>query len=167
MATGPSPLIPFLLVATLGFLLHGRGLMDDISLVSDAEDSAFTLLLVIPIVVLLLVYQITQSLVLPLAVILIIYAVTKMFLGPLVLILIIYFLSIYLPSFEYSPGNNTYRSGQVYNERNTDEYGWGCLLLFAVFLALHGVFSEGFGQWGIVLIAVLFFLVYNFQCSSY
>lgn len=166
MAAGPSPLIPFLLVATLGFLLHGRSLMEDISLVSDAEDSAFTLLIVVPIVVLLLVYQITQSLVLPLAVILIIYAVMKMFLGPLVLILVIYFLSVYLPTFEFLQGNNSH-SSQGYHDSNRDEYGWGCVLLFATFLALHGMFSEGFCQWGLVLIAILFFLLYNFQCSPY
>ena len=156
MATGPSPLIPFLLVATLGILLHGRSLMDDISLASDAENSAFTVLLVVPVAVLLLVYQITQSLVLPLAIVLIIYAVTKMFLGPLVLILVIYFSSIYLPSFELFRG-----SGQVYHERDRDEYGWGSILLFAAFLSLHGMFSEGFSQWGLVLVAVLLFLLYN------
>ncbi|KAL3498012.1 hypothetical protein ACH5RR_040744 [Cinchona calisaya] len=159
--TGPSPLIPFLMVATLGFLLHSQGLFEDISLVSDAQDSAFTLLLVLPIVVLLLVYQFTQSLVLPLAAILIIYAVTKMYLGPLVLIVVIHFLSVYLPSFEFLQGNNRY------HDRDRDEYGWGCVLFFALFLALHAMFSEQFGQWGLVLIAVLVFLLYNFQSSPY
>ncbi|CAI9095041.1 OLC1v1030897C1 [Oldenlandia corymbosa var. corymbosa] len=163
MNSGPSPLIPLLLVGTLSFLLHGRSFLEDISFVSDAEDSAFTLLLVIPIVVLLVVHQVTQSLVLPLAIVLVAYTVSKMFLGPLLLIAIIYVLSVWVPSFEFFNG----RGGVHQGNYSSDEHGWGCALLFAVFLALRFIFADGCGQWGLVLVAVLFFLLYNFQSSPY
>lgn len=158
MGSQPSPVIPFLMVAVLGFLVHGWSVIEDISIVSDhAEDTAFTLILVVPLVILLLIYFTSQSLVLPLAILLITYAISKMILGPLFLILIIYFLSVYAPSFDGD--RNRRRSG------GGDEYGWGCVLLFVVFLALHGLFSQGGSYWGLVILAVLFFVFTNFNCS--
>lgn len=169
MGSQPSPVIPFLMVAVLGFLVHGWSVIEDISIVSDhAEDTAFTLILVVPLVILLLIYFTSQSLVLPLAILLITYVISKMILGPLFLILIIYFLSVYAPSFD---GDRVFRgfSNSNSNRRRSggggDEYGWGCVLLFVVFLALHGMFSQGGSYWGLVILAVLFFVFTNFNCS--
>lgn len=157
-------MIPFLLVAVLGLLLHGRTVMEDISLVSDAENATFRVILVIfPLVVLLLVYLTTQSLVLPLVIMLVIYTLRKMIIGPFLLILIIYLLSVYAPSYEFFQGN----SHQVFHGGDrSGEYGLGCVLLLVVFLALHGMFSQGGSHWGLLILAVLFFIFTNFNCSS-
>lgn len=167
MGSQPSPVIPFLIVAVLGFLVHGRSVIEDISIVSDhAEDTAFTLILVLPLVILLLIYFTSQSLVLPLAILLITYAISKMILGPLLLILIIYFLSVYAPSLDGDHVFRGFSNRRRRTEGGGDEYGWGCVLLFVVFLALHGMFSQGGSYWGLVILLVLFFVFTNFNCSS-
>lgn len=132
MAKGPSPLIPLLLVLTLGLLLHGQCLINTVSL---AEDINLTFFLVIPLLAILLVHYTTQSIMLPLSVILLTYTVSKILIGPLVLVIIIYLASFYAPSLQ---GNN-YQQSRVYGHE--DGFGgWGLAMLVFLFFLLIQLF---------------------------
>lgn len=160
MAKGPSPIIPLLLVLILGLVLLGQTLIRNLSLVLEAQDTTFTFILFIPLLACLFIYYTTQTIILPLALILITYMVTKMLLGPLVLILIVYLSMCCGSSYQWRHGN---ASAGAHSLRDVDENGgWWWMLLAIAFLTLHGMFSlEEGSKWGLALVIVLFFILYN------
>ncbi|KAH6824454.1 hypothetical protein C2S53_002864 [Perilla frutescens var. hirtella] len=148
IAKGPSPLIPLLLVVTLGLLLRGNSfpVSLELPLVSDAEQAIFMAIVFIPFLLFLAIYSANHAIVLPLALIFVTYTVTTMLLGPLMLILIIYLASDYLPAFK----------------SNGEELGWGCLLLVG-FLLLQWILSEEGRQSGALLLAVVVLICYSLR----
>lgn len=165
MAKGPSPLIPLLLVFTLGLLLHGETMMGYFSsALETAQDTSF---FIVPVLTVLVMYYTTQTFILPAVTIaLMIYLVTKILLGPLFLIFLLC-LTAFLGSSSSLQWQYSYRSAVRINGGSYgDEFGgWGwLLLLLLVFLALHGVFSFAEGnEWAFALLAVLVFVAYNFS----
>ena len=165
MATGPSPVIPFLLVVTLGLAIYGGSLTNNVSPLSNIEQATLDLLLVIPLLVLLLVYIFGESIIVPLTIVLVTYTVSKMLLSPLVLVLIIYFVSIFLPFFELY-----YIKRGDYHEREMMEYEGRSILLLVVFLFLSSLLCHGDGnnKLGIVVVVVVLYFLYDLsQYSSY
>lgn len=100
MVAGPAPVIPFLMVLTLGLVIHGGSLMNTVYLISDAEQATLDFVLVSPLLVLLLVHFLSETIIFPLALALATFMVSKMLLGPLVLIFAIYFASVIFPSLQ-------------------------------------------------------------------
>lgn len=148
MTKGPSPLIPLLLVVTLGLLLRGNSFPAslELPLVSDAEHAVFMAIVIIPFLLFLALYSARYTIVIPLATILVTYTVSTMLLGPLMLILVIYLASDHLPAFK----------------SNSEDLGWGCLLLVG-FLLLQWILSEEGRQSGALIVALVVLICYSFR----
>ncbi|KAL9167742.1 hypothetical protein ABFS82_05G117000 [Erythranthe guttata] len=156
---GPSPLIPLLLVVSLGLLLRMNdsiifpiNLIPDYYLpllaeISDAENAIFLCVLCIPFLVALAVYSSSHSIVLPIALVLVTYTVATVLLGPLVIILIVYMGGVWLPCFKCY---------------GSEEFGLGCLFVLVFFLMQQGFSDEG-GRSGAVILAVVIFFCYHFS----
>lgn len=157
MVPGPSPVIPFLLVLTLGLVIHGGSLMNTVALISDAEQATLNFVLVIPLLFLLLVHFLSATIIVPLALVLITFVVRKMLLGPLVLVFIIYFASVFFPSLQtYYTGRGTYHEGE------TNEYEGGSTLILVIFLVLSSLVYQGDGnKLGLLLVAMLLYFFCN------
>ncbi|KAL8498686.1 hypothetical protein ACS0TY_021865 [Phlomoides rotata] len=150
MAKGPSPLIPLLLVVALGLLLRSDSFPAalNLPLVSEAENTLFTFIILIPFVVLVAIYSTTHSILLPLALLLVTYTVTTKLLGPLTLILIVYLVSVCSPSFKC----------------NGEELAWGCALALGFFV-LHWLLADEGRHWPTVIIAIILFFSFHFSSS--
>ncbi|KAL7111928.1 hypothetical protein ACP275_05G120100 [Erythranthe tilingii] len=156
---GPSPLIPLLLVVSLGLLLRmNDSIIFPINLnpdyylpllaeISDAENAIFMFVLCVPFLVALAVYSSSHSIVLPIALVLVTYTVATVLLGPLVLILIVYMGGVWLPCFKCD---------------SSEEFGLGCLLVL-VFFFMQRSFSDEGGRSGAVILAVVIFFCYHFS----
>lgn len=159
MADGPRPLIPFLMVITLWFIIYGRSLMNSFSLV---EKMSFDFLVVVPILLLLFIYFSSQSVIVPLILVLVMYIVFKTLLGPLILIFIIYFLSVYLPMIGTYRRRGGGRGGYFERDGGYENVGWGSVWFFVMFIVLYGLFYEGEGHdWYIALVITVIFILYN------
>ncbi|KAL2517301.1 Uncharacterized protein Adt_13548 [Abeliophyllum distichum] len=148
MAKGPSPIIPLLLAVSLGLLLRGHSQIN-LPIISEAENAMFTFVVFIPFLVLLTIYSTTHTIVVPLALVLIMYTVTTMLLGPLVLILILYIAN----------------SCSAFLKSDGEELGWGFLLVL-VFFVLNWVVSDAGRQWGVIVLAILIYVLYHFVDKS-
>nr|GMD94388.1 hypothetical protein MIMGU_mgv1a015239mg [Ipomoea batatas] len=168
MAKGPSPLIPLLIVLTLGLLLHGETMMGYFSFALEVSEdtSFFAVFLVFPVLALLGLYYTSQAIILPaLTVLLVMYWLTKILLWPLFLVFLVCLAVLLGSSSSSVQWEFSYRSGVRFNGGGGEFGGWGWwLLLLVAFLVLHGVFNfaEGNG-WGFALLAVFLFVVYNFS----
>ncbi|CAA2992760.1 hypothetical protein CDL12_19503 [Olea europaea subsp. europaea] len=150
MAKGPSPIIPLLLAVSLGLLLKGN-FQVNLPTISEAENAIFTFVVFIPFLVLLTIYSTStnHAIVVPIALILIMYTVTTMLLGPLVLILIVYIAN----------------SCSGFLKSGGEELGWGFMLVL-VFFVLNWVVSDAGRQWGVLVLAILIYVLYHFVDKS-
>ncbi|MCD7452838.1 hypothetical protein HAX54_018279 [Datura stramonium] len=165
MVKGPSPLVPLLLVLSLGLLLHGQNIIERISLALDIEDINFTFYFFIPLVVIVFVYYTTQSITASLVVVLLTYTVLKFLLGPLFLVTLLCMASIYAPSLQ-GYHNYYYQQSRVYRVRDhhEDEFRrWGWLSIILIFLAFQVLFSTAQGnEWGLAMLALVVYFLFNF-----
>lgn len=160
MVPGPSPVIPFLIVLTLGLVIHGGSLTNTVALISDAEQATLDFVLVIPLLLLLLVHFLSETIIVPLTLVLVTFMVSKMLLGPLVLIIIIYFASIFFPSLPtYYTGRGTYLEGEMNEYEGGSTYS---TLILGIFLILTRLVYQGDGnKLGLLLVALLLYLFCN------
>lgn len=157
MANGPSPLIPFLVLITLGIVIYRQTLLTSVSMILNLEQTIFDFVLAISLLVFLMAYFITGSITISLVLMLIVYLVSKMLLWPLILILISIILLVnnYLPPLQGLPQDQEM-------DGRSEERGWGFILLSFIFLVLYGLLYEGEGyDLGVALLAILFFILYN------
>lgn len=172
MVKGPSPLVPLLLVLSLGLLLHGQNIIERISLALDIEDINFTFYFFIPLLAIVFVYYTTQSILTSLIVILLTYTVFKILFGPLLLVVLLCLAIIYAPSLQGYNNNYYYyyyyQQSRVYRLRDhEDEFKrWGWLFIILIFLAFQVMFSTTQGNdWGLAMLALVIYFLFNF-CSE-
>lgn len=161
---GPSPLIPFLMVITLWYIIYGHSVVSSVSLVSQFEKMSLDFLVIIPILVLLLLVFSTQSIIVPLILILVVYMVSTTLLGPLILVILIYVFSV--GRFDNGGGrDNRYeRDDDDRYDRDGDNVnvGFGSILFIVMFMVLLGMFSQEEGyDWRTALLVIVIFILYN------
>lgn len=166
MVKGPSPLVPLLLVLSLGLLLHGQNIIERISLALDIEDIEFTFYFFIPLLAIVFVYYTTQSIIASLVVILLTYTVLKILLGPLLLVVLLCLAIIYASSLQGYDNYYYYQQTRIYRVRDhEDEFRrWGWLAIILIFLAFQVLFSIAQGnEWGLAMLALVIFFLFYFS----
>lgn len=162
---GPSPLIPFLMVITLWYIIYGHSVVNSVLLISQFEKMSLDFLVIIPILVLLLLVFSTQSIIVPLMfILLVLYMVSKTLLGPLILIILIYVFSV--GRFDNGGGRGRYDddsdSEGYQRDRDDGNVGCGFILFIVMFMVLLGLFYQGEGyDWRTALLVIVIFILCN------
>lgn len=140
MEGGPSPFVPFLLVAVVTAAIWGPGIMNSASLLSEAEETTVSFVFVIPLIFLLAIYYVSESVIVPLILILVVYLVSRTLIGPLILVLLIHVLSKTLSNGGQGspPALSGYQS--CANNEGEGGFGWGSVWLLIFFLVVNKLF---------------------------
>lgn len=162
MSSGPSPLIPLLLVGAIGWLTLGPQLLEGWSLAAEVQESWLVPVFMVPTILFLLIFFVHEIVILPLILIMVVFAFRTALIAPLVLLLVI------VVTVHYSGTYTVERQSRLFGTRNDNDdqggFGFGAFMLFMLFLIVSSLFCEEECYWWISVILVFPF-VYFFSSS--
>lgn len=156
---GPSPVIPFLLVATLAMFICRQDLSDGYDYASGVQDKTFLFLVILPMIAFFTMQSSTEKIVIPIAFCAVVFLLRTQLLGPIVILMLIHLLS----KWYYTPEKK--RSVFIWEEeeeagRGDRKGGMGWFLLLVLGPYLYDWFYEGEGYPWLCFCCALAFVVY-------
>lgn len=159
---GPSPVVPFLLVAALAMFICRKDLSNGYDYASGVQDKTVLFLVILPMIAFFAVQSSTEKVVIPIAFCTVVFLLRTQLLGPIVVLVLIHLLA----KWYYTPEKKK-RSVFIWEEEEEEEegggdrkggMGWFLLLLLCPYL--YDWFYEGEGYSWLCFCCALAFVVY-------